>query len=174
MGVSRVGDLPDHLLVFHGVEKPEQKFRLRVMTLKRMPLEISNPKFQAAARIINDFKRRIAAAEAFLTQNDPNYVSTHWLDVTTMEDTNGDLLSANGAQARIDALRAQQGLSEREAQMYYGGEELARVRLATEALAWFSYRNAANKEVWSLEDSGARKFEDVANELDILVVAASY
>lgn len=58
-----------------------------------------------------------------------------------------------------------------------GAEALARVHLAIHGLTWVPRlgRNAANiKDVllWNLVDSGARKFEDVANELKALVAGS--
>lgn len=51
-------------------------------------------------------------------------------------------------------------VSPSQAAEYYGGEKLARVRLATHALAWVSIRDAeSTKGVWKLVGSSDRKFK---------------
>lgn len=166
--LNRKGDLTDHLLYTHEIEMPDTRTSFTVT--KRMKLKMSNRLFQEEARAGNALKRRIAAAEAALSQRDPGYATSHRLDLT-MENETDTLSTTDAAKSRGAAIRAARNAdaddptSETKGKitlntgiMWYNGGELVRLR------------NAAEQQ-GRLRDGRQGSYEDVAIELEALLLS---
>lgn len=151
--MSRTWDLKDHNLKQHGIEDPANLTAIKVVS--RMFPEQLESKFQSHARDLNAIKRRIAAAETTLSQQNPRYNSVHGFSLTAMEDETGRISTTPGATAGIAAIVADPAnrLRLRAATSMWAARELCRIHLATQ-------------HEGRLQDGTMGSLENVAAELE--------